>query len=383
MHQGLWMRGAACVRIGAPMSSREFLSRAKRLVVKAGTRTLLDEAQRPDAALLQRLLGELVHLSEEGRSVVFVSSGAIGTGLAPLGLSRRPDSIPELQAAAAVGQSLLMQVYNSILGPLGYAVAQILLTHEDFQDRRRYLNLRNMMSVLEGRKVIPVINENDTVGTDEIRFGDNDILAGLVANAIDAEVTVLLSDVDGFLMDGRVQEDIREVTPQVEGAAGGTSGLGSGGMISKIRCAKTVTAAGGSLLLIHGKKVRLREALEGRVGTLFHPTGTRLDHRKRWIAHTLKSGGTISVDAGGAAAVVKNGRSLLAVGVTACEGAFEPGDMVEILDPSGRAVAKGLVNYACADLRRILGRRTEEIEGVLGYRPSDEIVHRDNLVILG
>jgi glutamate 5-kinase len=363
--------------------SREFLSKARRIVVKAGTRTLLDERQQPDTALLGRLLGEMVRLRREGRSVVFVSSGAIGTGLAPLGLVKRPDSIPELQAAAAVGQSRLMQVYNAILEPLGHPVAQILLTHEDFQDRRRYLNLRNMMAVLESRAVLPVINENDTVGVDEIKFGDNDILAGLVANAIDADLTILLSDVDAFLIDGKPQADVREVTPQVEGAAGGTTGLGSGGMISKIRCAKTVTASGGSLLLIHGKKVTLAEALEGKAGTLFHPTGTRLDHRKRWIAHTLKAAGSVVVDAGGAAAVTRKGSSLLAVGVTGCEGDFDEGDPVAVKDPAGALIAKGLVNYSAADVRRLLGRRTEEIERILGYRGSDEIIHRDNLVVLG
>jgi glutamate 5-kinase len=364
-----------------PMT-RGFLSRARRLVVKAGTRTLLDESQRPDLPLLARLLEEMVRLREAGRSVVFVSSGAIGTGLASLGMKSRPESIPELQAAAAVGQSQLMEVYNAILKPHGYVVAQVLLTHEDFQDRRRYLNLRHLMEVLEGRRVLPVINENDAVGTEEIRFGDNDLLAGLLSNAIDAEVTILLSDVEGMQVGGRLRKDIPEVTPEIEAAAGGTSGLGSGGMISKVRCAQTVTAAGGSLLLIHGKKVRLHDALEGKAGTLFHPTGTRLDHRKRWIAHTLKSMGWIRVDAGGADAVVNKGRSLLAVGVTSCGGNFQPGDPVEIRDPSGRAVAKGLVAYAAADLDRIKGRKTEEIPAILGVRPSDEVVHRDHLALL-
>ncbi len=363
--------------------ARESLAKARVLVVKAGTRTLLDDRQKPDRALLERLLGELVALKEEGRNVIFVSSGAIGTGLAPLGLSKRPAALPDLQAAAAVGQSLLMQVYNGLLAPLGYAVAQLLLTHEDFQDRRRYLNVRNVLKVLGGRKVLPVINENDTVGVDEIRFGDNDILAGLVANAVDAEVTVLLSDVEGFLIGGVLQEEVREVTPEVEAAAGGTAGLGSGGMASKVRAAKAVTAAGGCLLLSSGKKHGLRDILEGRApGTLFRPLGTRLDHRKRWIAHGLKAAGTVTVDEGGAAAVRKNGRSLLAVGVTACEGDFDVGEAVLVRDASGAPVAKGLVNYPSGDLRRILGRRTDEIEGILGYRSFDEIIHRDNLVLL-
>lgn len=363
--------------------NRDALGKARRIVVKAGTRTILDDAQRPDGVTLRRLLGEMVELKRAGRGVIFVSSGAIGTGLGPLGLSRRPDAIPELQAAAAVGQSRLMQVYNDILDPLGFAVAQILLTHEDFQDRRRYLNVRNLLGVLEGKNVLPVVNENDTVGVEEIRFGDNDLLAGLVANATDAEVTVLLSDVDGFYVDGALQREVREVTPALEAAAGGTSGLGSGGMVSKIRCARTVTAAGGCLVLVHGKKVTLREALEGKAGTLFLSTGTRLDHRKRWIAHTLKAAGTLTVDEGGARALVRNGRSLLAVGITGCEGEFDVGDCVLVRDPSGSAIAKGLVNYPAADVRRILGRRTDEIERVLGYRSFDEVIHRDNLALLG
>jgi glutamate 5-kinase len=363
--------------------ARESLSRARVIVVKAGTRTLLDEQQRPDRAVLERLLAEMASLKDEGKNVIFVSSGAIGTGLAPLGLSKRPEALPDLQAAAAVGQSLLMQVYNGLLAPRGYAVAQLLLTHEDFRDRRRYLNVRSVLKVLEGKKALPVINENDTVGVDEIKFGDNDILAGLVANAVDAEVTVLLSDVEGFLQDGRLQEEIREVSPAVEAAAGGTSGLGSGGMASKVRTAKAVTAAGGCLLLAHGKRYGLRDILEGRSpGTLFRPTGSRLDHRKRWIAHGLKSAGALTVDAGGAAALRKNGRSLLAVGVTACDGEFDVGEAVEVRDASGASIAKGLVNYSSAELRKILGRKTDEIEGILGYRSFDEIIHRDNLVLL-
>ncbi len=363
--------------------ARESFARARVLVVKAGTRTLLDDQQRPDRPVLDRLLADLISLKDEGKSVVFVSSGAIGTGLAPLGLARRPEAHPELQAAAAVGPSLLMQVYNGILAARGYAVAQLLLTHEDFQDRRRYLNVRNVLKVLEGKKVLPVINENDTVGVDEIKFGDNDILAGLVANAVDAEVTVLLSDVEGFLQDGALQEEVREVTPAVEAAARGATGLGSGGMASKVRTAKAVTAAGGCLLLAHGKKHGLRDILEGRSpGTLFRSAETRLDHRKRWIAHGLKSAGSVTVDAGGASALRKNGRSLLAVGITACEGEFDVGEAVVVRDSSGAAIAKGLVNYASEDLRRILGKKTDEFEGILGFRSFDEIIHRDNMVLL-
>lgn len=364
--------------------SREFLRKARRVVVKAGTSTLLDEDQRLDLNAIRRLLEEMVRLKEQGRSIIFVSSGAIGTGLGPLGLRRRPDAMPELQVAAAVGQSLLMQAYNGFLLPLGYVVGQLLLTHEDFQDRRRYLNMRNMLVVMERLRVLPVINENDSVSVDEIRFGDNDTLAGLVANAVDADVTVLLSDVEGFYLDGRSLEEVREVTPEIEAAAGGTTGLGSGGMVTKLNAARIVTSAGGSLLLAHGKRHSLLSLLDGGPGgTLFWPRSSRMDHRRRWIAHTLKEAGVVMVDAGGAEALQRRGGSLLAVGVTACEGEFEAGDAVLIRGPSGSVIAKGLVNYSAGDLRRIMGRRTEEIEEVLGYRPADEIVHRDNMVLLG
>ncbi len=280
--------------------AREDIRKARRVVVKAGTSTLLDDDQRLDLNTIRRLLEEMARLKEEGRSVIFVSSGAIGTGMGPLGLGGRPRSMPELQAAASVGQSLLMQTYNGFLAPLGYVVGQLLLTHGDFQDRRRYLNMRNMLAALEGRRVLPVINENDTVAVDEIRFGDNDTLAGLVADAMDAEVTVLLSDVDGFYMDGRPLEEVREITPQIEAAAGGTSsGLGRGGMVTKVGAAKIVTAAGGHLLLAHGKMHSLRDLLDGKpLGTLFCPRGTRLERRKRWIAHTLKEAGVLTVDGG-------------------------------------------------------------------------------------
>ncbi|MGH7550694.1 MAG: glutamate 5-kinase [Gemmatimonadota bacterium] len=366
---------------GVPLT-RETLQRANRIVIKAGTRTILDDNQRPDLVTLGRLFGEMMSLKKAGKEVIFVSSGAIATGLQPLGLSKRPGSIPSLQAAAAVGQSLLMQIYNDLLSPFGCSVAQLLLTHDDFQHRSRYLNLRNLLTSLEGKNVLPIINENDTVAVDEIKFGDNDILSGFVANAVDAEVTVLLSDVDGFFLNGVLLKEVEEVTPALEMAAGGTAGFGRGGMVSKIRCARMVTAAGGWLVLVHGKKVTVYEALAVQAGTVFRPMGTRLDRRKRWIAHTLKAVGSVTVDAGGAKALTHNGRSLLAVGVTACEGGFDVGDPVVVRDPSGAEIAKGLVNYAAADLRRILGRRTDEIPGILGCHSFEEIIHRNNLVLL-
>ena len=362
---------------------REILKEARRVVVKAGTRTLLDDGQKLDLPVIERLLGEMVALRRAGRSVIFVSSGAIGAGLASLGLAHRPETIPDLQAAAAVGQSLLMETYNRVLSVHGLAAAQLLVTHGDFQDRRRYLNFRNVLTALEGRPVLPVINENDTVSVDEIRFGDNDILAGLVANAVDAEATVLLSDVEAFVVDGQPRDEVAEVNETLESAAGGTTGLGSGGMITKVRAAKIVTAAGGCLVLAHGKKHSLKDILDGKpVGTIFLPHGSRLDHRKRWIAHTLKDTGSVKVDKGGVDALVRRGKSLLAVGITGCEGDFDTGDAVLIRDGEGSAIAKGLVNYPAQDIRKLLGRKTEDIESILGYRSFDEIVHRDNMVML-
>ena len=371
--------------------ARELLAKARTLVVKAGTRVLLDDDGRLDLNTIRRLLEQVVALREEGRRVIFVTSGAVGAGLGPMGFKVRPSNVPELQAAAAVGQSLLMQTYNGLLAPLGYAVAQVLLTHEDFQDRRRYLNVRNTLGALAGRRVLPVINENDTVAVEEIQFGDNDYLSALVANLVGAEALILLSDVDGLYTadpardpGARPIEVVERVTPEIEAAAGGPgSGLGKGGMASKVRAAQAVAAAGCALFLTQGKRASLRAILDGTAtGTLFLPLPDPLDHRERWIAHTLRPAGELIVDAGGARAIRERGKSLLAVGVTACRGEFSAGDAVLIKDPAGTVVAKGLVNYPSAELARILGRKTAEIEEVLGHKAYDEVVHRDNLVVM-
>jgi glutamate 5-kinase len=360
------------------------------LVVKAGTSVLLEGTAAPDWPNIQRLLDELIDAREQGHRVIFVSSGAIGVGLAPLGFRERPVTIPDLQACAAVGQSLLMQVYNEVLARRGYVVAQLLLTYDDFQDRRRYLNLRNTLAALQDRKALPVINENDTISIDEIKFGDNDVLCALVSNAVDASLTIVLSDVDGLYTANPRREPtanrlavVEEVTPDIEALADiSDSGVGAGGMASKLRAARIVTSVGGKLVLADGKKTSVSAILRGETpGTVFKPSGDRLDHRKRWIAHTLKELGTLEVDAGAARALTERGKSLLPAGVIGCSGSFVEGDPV-VVTHQDRRIAKGLINYSADQVRRIMGKRSSEIAGLLGGKIFDEVIHRNNMVRL-
>jgi glutamate 5-kinase len=360
------------------------------IVVKAGTRVLLKGTEALDRKNIERLLSELVDAREGGDHVILVSSGAIGAGLAPLGLKKRPSTIPDLQACAAVGQSLLMQAYNEILAARGYVVAQMLLTHEDFQDRRRYMNLRNTISALRDRKAIPVINENDTVSVDEIKFGDNDILCALVSNAVDADLTIVLSDVDGlYTANPKVDPKARRldvvegITPEIEGLVfKSNSDVGVGGMASKIRAAKVVCSAGGTLVLVDGKKASVAAVLKGEIdGTVFKPKGGRLDHRKRWIAHSTKEAGSIEVDGGAAKALLEKGKSLLPAGIIGCHGNFEEGDPI-VVRHNGKQIAKGLTNYSAEQIRRIMGRKSAEVSNLLGDKFFDEVIHRDNLVPL-
>jgi glutamate 5-kinase len=357
---------------------REALRNARQVVVKMGTSTLLDSRGLLDLPVVSRHLRDLAGLHRGGVRTVLVTSGAIGVGRARLGYDRRPTTIPELQATAAVGQALLMHAYDGLLAQEGFTVAQLLLTHDDFRDRRRYLNVRNLLAALEDKAAIPVVNENDTVSVDEIRLGDNDTLAALVAGLVGAQVTVLFTDVDGFQVAGRVVSEVVEVTPEMESAAG--PGGGTGGMVTKLRAARTVTRGGGHLVLANGKTVSLAAILAGEpVGTHF-VARPGLPSRGRWM-QGLSEVGRLTVDAGGARALQQGGRSLLAVGVTACAGEFEAGDVVGVDGPAG-PVAKGLCNYPARDLRKILGRRSSEIESILGTKEFDEVIHRDNLVLL-
>jgi glutamate 5-kinase len=360
------------------------------VVVKAGSSNLLAGTVALDRPNIERLLNDMVDALEAGHRVIFVSSGAIAAGLAPLGFRKRPVTIPDLQACAAVGQSLLMQAYNEILARRGYVVAQLLLTHDDFQDRRRYLNLRNMLAALAERRVLPVINENDSISVDEIRFGDNDSLSAFVSNVVDATLTVILSDVDGLYTANPHRDPtarriavVEEVTPEIEALAGSTdSSVGVGGMTTKINAARIVTSVGGMLVVVDGKQASLGDILRGQVdGTVFKPSGDRMDHRKRWIAHAVKETGTLDVDAGAARALEQQGRSLLPAGVVGCDGAFTEGDPVVVVH-DGRRIAKGLTNYSAEQVRQIMGKKSTEIAGLLGGKIFDEVIHRNNLVRL-
>jgi len=364
---------------------------AQRVVVKVGTRVLTTSGHKLDEDRIEQLAHEIAKIRGQGRQVILVSSGAIGAGLGLLGWSVRPKNLARSQAAAAVGQGRLMQVYAEKFGRHGIRVAQILLTRDDMAHRGRYSNARQTMKVLLSEGVLPVVNENDTVSADEIRFGDNDELSVHVAHLMDAELLVLLTDVDGFEM--RPHKGSREllpvvqrITPEIERSAGGTSGpTSTGGMASKIRAAKMVTACGIPMLLANGTKEGILSSLliDGRLaGTLFLPSsGGRIESRKRWIAFTGRPAGVIYVDAGAQQALLANGKSLLASGVRKMEGNFKRGDLVSVRGEQGKEFARGLINYPHADLEKIQGLRSDAISDLLG-RKAEEVIHRDFLVIL-
>ncbi|MCY1044095.1 glutamate 5-kinase [Corallococcus sp. bb12-1] len=372
-------------------SARNALRGARRVVVKIGTNALTSATGRFNRAHFEAL-GQDLLWAAQGRELVVVSSGAIALGMERLGLPSRPRDIPGKQACAAVGQSRLMQAYEEAFSHAARAVAQVLLTHEDVQERRRYLNVKHTLDRLLAAGVVPVINENDTVSVDELKFGDNDTLASLVAGVVEADALVLLSDVEGLYTadprrdaDARLMPSVPSVTPEVLALAGdATSAVGTGGMASKVRAAARAAELGIPCVITSGAVPgRLRTVLLGEeVGTLFEPAGNRRSARTAWIAHALRPRGRLVVDAGAREAIVTGKRSLLPSGVKAVEGEFSRGDPVDLADATGAVFARGLSTYDASDLRRISGRRSADIEAVLGYRYLDEAVHRDDLAVL-
>jgi len=364
----------------------------RRWVVKVGSSLITAEGRGLDRDLIRAWSDQIAHLLETGMEVVLVSSGAVAEGMARLGWRHRPHALHELQAAAAVGQMGVIQAYEESFRRHGRHTAQILLTHEDLAHRARYLNARSALRTLLGLGVVPVVNENDTVATDEIRFGDNDTLAALVTNLVEADRLVLLTDQAGMYdRDPRRHPDARFIAsaraddPRLEQwAQGGAGALGRGGMLTKVLAAKRAARSGAVTVIADGREADILDKIRRGAfrGTVIEPVQGRLSARKQWLAGQLQVRGRLHLDEGAVRALRERGGSLLPVGVTRVEGDFQRGEVVACLDPQGREVARGLVNYGAAEAARIQGRPSGEIESILGYVDEPELIHRDDLVLL-
>lgn len=365
---------------------QQHLAAIRTIVVKLGTQLLSDGEGRLDAAFVGRMAQQVATLREAGIGVTIVSSGAIGAGVRELGLPKRPTDLGRLQAVAAVGQRRLMDVWASAFAPFSLPVAQLLLTREDVDERTRFLNLRNTIHAVQELGAVPIVNENDTISTDElakISFGDNDILAALVTHALRADLLVLLSVVDGILdATGTPVRLVQQVAEARELVRAEKSALGKGGFNSKLEAARMVTESGEAMIVADGRMPDvLRRILRGEdVGTLFIPGARKRSSRSRWI-RAARPAGTIYVDDGAARALIEKNKSLLPAGIVKVEGLFQRGDVVVIHDARNAPIARGLTNYASADILQICGKKTHEVRAALGDRAYDEVVHRDNLVV--
>jgi glutamate 5-kinase len=378
------------MEVKSPGKRAELIGRARQVVVKVGS-AVLTEGGTLHRPTIYRLAQEIAALRKKGCRVTLVSSGAIATGTGKLGLKQKPASIPEKQAVAAVGQGTLIQMYEEAFELYGLRVAQVLLTRDDLTHRGRYMNARNTLTTLLSWGIIPIINENDTVAVDEIKFGDNDNLSALITHLIEADLLVILTDLDGLFNQDPRENPRAELIPVVEKIDAQivrytslTSGtLGIGGMRSKLKAARKATLQGIPVVIANGKREGiLKDLLKGRpLGTLFLPQAQPLSRRKHWIAYTLKPKGEIVLDPGACQALVEKGKSLLPAGVLAVRGRFGAGHCVSCLSSEGKRIAKGLVNYSSAELQKIKGLRTAEIEKKLEFKHSDEAIHRDNLVL--
>jgi glutamate 5-kinase len=373
--------------------TREKLKDARRWIVKVGSSLVTARGAGLDHAAIADWCAQIAALRGEHRQLVLVSSGAVAEGMARLGLKSRPTRLPGLQAAAAIGQMGLVRAYETAFEAHGLRAAQVLLTHEDVADRNRYLNARGTLRELLALGTVPVVNENDTVATEEIRFGDNDRLAALTANLIEAELLVILTDQEGLYdADPRLHAGARLVAeadlsdPRLATMAGSSKGeLGRGGMRTKLAAAQWAARSGAATVIAHGRApdVLRRIARGEAVGTLLKPAQNPMAARKRWIAGQLQVHGRLRLDAGAVKVLREQGRSLLPVGVTGVEGEFQRGDLVACLDPEGCEVARGLVNYSAAEASRIAGQPSGAIAACLGYPGEPELIHRDNLVVTG
>lgn len=384
--------------IGACMKSKdevrtEIISKVKKIVVKIGTGVLTTGDGYLDKEQIRGLAGQVVELKKMGYRVVVVSSGAVGSGMGELGIEKRPGTLPELQAVASIGQSKLISMYDACFKLHGYHAAQILLTREDFEDRQRYLNTCNTIHTLFQLNAIPVVNENDTISVDEIKFGDNDALSALVTNLLNAELLIILSSVDGLYDKCPTAKSKATVIPLVDNVSDEIRQLafnaktqrGVGGMQTKLEAASIVIKAGEAVVIANGRTDKvLKRIVQGEhIGTLFLPKSEKLANRKRWIGYTLKPKGTVCVDDGAMCALIEKGKSLLATGIVSVEGTFGKGDIISVCKKGdGFIFAKGLTNYSSEEIERIKGCSTSAIAKMLGYKLYDEVIHRDNMVIL-
>jgi glutamate 5-kinase len=367
---------------------RDF-SQKKRMVIKVGS-TLLTHENRLNIKRIEEFVSQLASLQKKNREIILVTSGAVAAGMGRLRLKKLV-TIPQKQAAAAIGQNLLMEIYERLFKKRGCLVAQVLLTSQDIADRKRYLNTRNTLLTLLNYKTIPIINENDTVAVDEIKFGDNDTLSALVASKVEADILIILTDTKGLYTTdpkkkraARFIEEVSEITPQLERmATGSLTRQGTGGMTTKLKAAKIARSCGVPMVIADGrvKNIILKLASGESLGTLFLPKG-RPCSRKRWIASGLPVSGKIKIDKGAKEAIIRRGKSLLPSGIVEIKGKFSMGDGVEILNERNRVFARGIVSCSSSELDRIKGKKTQEIEKILGYKDYDEVIHRNNLVIL-
>ncbi len=374
------------------MSKRQQLTKTRRWVVKIGSALLTNDGRGLDTAAIADWSAQIAALCEQGAQVVLVSSGAVAEGMKRLGWAERPHALHELQAAAAVGQMGLVQAYESCFQKHGKHTAQVLLTHEDLAHRSRYLNARSTLQTLLKLGVVPVVNENDTVATEEIRFGDNDTLAALVANLVEAEALVILTDQAGMYdadpranPNAKLLHEWRAGDGQLEAMAGAGGGvLGRGGMLTKVRAAAQAARSGASTVIAPGRaaEVLTRIAAGEEVGTLLYASEGPVAARKQWLSAHLQVRGRLTLDAGAAKVLREAGKSLLPVGVTAVEGEFARGEVVACMDADGKEIARGLVNYSAQETRKIMRQPSDKIEQLLGYVDEPELIHRDNLVLV-
>ena len=373
------------------MDVREGLKTAKRVVVKVGTSTITRPAGGSNLVRMEEIAREIAGLADEGREMVLVTSGAIAAGMNRMGLKKRPKDVSKRQALAAVGQGVLMHLYGTMFASYGQTAGQVLLTKENSLRHNQYTNSRNALLTMLSMGVLPVVNENDAVSVDEVKIGDNDTLSATVASLVDADALIILSDVDGLYTanpqehpDAKLISEVREITPEIEGLAGGagTEG-GTGGMVTKLAAAKIAMSAGVTMVIARGDKFGvMREVLEGKpVGTVFHAKDAHLRARKAWLAFGRHIGGNLTVDEGCARAM-RGGASLLAAGIVNVDGDFSAKNTVRVLGPDGREIARGVVNYGADEIRRIAGKKTKEIAALLPDATHDEVIHRDDLAMM-